>query len=168
MKRFGYYPLISRWSILTPNGITTCTKAFRSITKANNVLVLCYNWNMMIAYKSIWKGINFMSDNYVGNFIGKRQWVRIFLCCHVKFLEIHTNSQLPIFLGTTTIGDSQVTSSIDLIKLVINNLSMSCLIIATCLGFNHILLDEQVVLWYLIQSYVEQSLVECQVQVFDK
>jgi hypothetical protein len=127
MKQFGYCLLIGRWSIFDTKWHHNPHKSPLINNKGGLVLVLWCNQNMMTSLKSIQKGINLMFDKCVNKLIGKRQHVRIFLCCHIELLEIHTNFQLPIFLGTTTIGDNQVASSTSLIKPTTSNLFMFCL-----------------------------------------
>ncbi len=46
----------------------------------------------------------------------------------LKFIQILS---MPFFLGTTTMGDNHVASSIDLMNPATNNLSISCLITIT-------------------------------------
>jgi len=46
----------------------------------------------------------------------------------LKFIQI---INLPFFLGTTTMGDNHVASSIDLMNPYVNNLFISCLTIVT-------------------------------------
>jgi len=53
------------------------------------------------------------------------------LIATLNFLKYTQIMNFPFFLGTTTIGDSQVASLTSLIKLVAINLSISCLTMAT-------------------------------------
>ncbi len=59
-----------------------------------------------------------------------------FLVVTLNFINATQIFSFPFFLGTTTIGDSQVASSTSLIKLVASNLSIPSLTIITELRFN--------------------------------
>jgi hypothetical protein len=67
-----------------------------------------------------------MPNNCVNNLIYERQQGSFFVAT-LSFLKSTQIFNIPFLGGTTTIGDSQVISSTSLIKLVANNMSMSCL-----------------------------------------
>jgi hypothetical protein len=53
--------------------------------------------------------------------------------CFIKSIHI---INFPFFLGTTTMGDNHVTSFIDSMNQIGNNLSIFCLTIVIYFGFN--------------------------------
>ncbi len=64
---------------------------------------------------------NYNVNNFISNECGS------FLIGALNFQKSTQIFNFLFFLGTTTIGDSQVTSSTCLIKLAASNLSISCL-----------------------------------------
>jgi hypothetical protein len=76
---------------------------------------------------------NVITSSVKGNGYGS------FLIATLSFLKLTQILSFPFFLSTTTIGDSQVASSIGLIKLATSNLSISSLTMVAYLGFNQYL-----------------------------
>jgi hypothetical protein len=72
-----------------------------------------------------------MSNDSVNNLINERQWVKVLLVVMLNFLKWTQILNFPFFLGTTTIGNSQVASSTGLMKPTTSSLLMSCLTMAT-------------------------------------
>jgi hypothetical protein len=130
MKRFGNDLLINGQFIFDTKWHHNPHKSPLIYHKGDFVLVLRCNWYLMISWKLILKIVHFMSNDCVNNLINERQWVRV-LVVMLNFLKWTQILNFPFFLGTTTIGNSQVASSTNLMKPTTSNLFMSCLTMAT-------------------------------------
>jgi hypothetical protein len=130
-KAFFYYPLTSGQSIFDTKRHHNPHKSPLVCHKGNFVLVFWCDWYLMISWKLVQKGINFVPNNCVDDLICEKQWVKVIFCYCIEFPKINIDLQLSILLRTTTIGDSQVASSTNFIILKTNILFIFCLIIIT-------------------------------------
>ncbi len=130
MKCFVYNALISWWTIFHSKRHHHLDKCFPISNKNNLVSIFRCNGYLKIFRKYIYKWISLVANNIIEDLIYK--WKRIWIFFRAfnfwKFTQIHS---WPLFLGTTTIGDNQQTSSMCWINHITKSLSMFCLTTST-------------------------------------